>query len=121
MPPQIKITPKDNYVKVKITGPFTLQDIFDITEKISDGEKFLYNRRVFDLREAEGDFVAEEMKILAEKCRNLDQEYSRIALLGSDDLSFGLMRMYQVLREQKNTDISVFRNKNKALEWVQSG
>jgi hypothetical protein len=115
---EIKVTPKNNMVIVQITGRITLQDLAPLTEKITDGKKYLYSRRLYDFRKCEIDLSTEEMNLYAKKTMQLDQEYSKIALLVSGELTYGLSRMYQVFRDQDNTDIKVFRDEDKAMDWI---
>ena len=120
MTAQIKITPKDNMVIVQIIGHTTLQDFYALTEKISDGKKYIHNRRFYDFRKSQLDLSTEEMRTLAAKTKQLSQGYSKVALLAGSDLSYGLSRMFEVLREQDYSDIYVFRDEDKAMEWILS-
>jgi len=46
---------------------------------------------------------------------------SRAALVVSRDLDFGMTRMYQIMMEGKTSSaIEVFKDKNKAKEWIES-
>jgi hypothetical protein len=118
MAAKIKITPKDNMVIVQISGRTTLQDFYDIIKEISDGKRHLYNRRLYDLRKCQLDISREELITLAEKTKPLDQGPAKVALLAGSELSYGLSRMFEVLRDQNHTEIYVFRDEGKAMEWL---
>ena len=46
---------------------------------------------------------------------------SRAALVVSGDLDFGMTRMYQIMMEGATSSaIEVFKDKNKAKEWIES-
>ena len=120
MSAQIKITPKDNMVIVQITGHATLQDFYDAIDQISDGTKYLYKRRFFDLRKCLFFLSTDELEALADKSKRLGQEYSKVAILVDSDLSFGLSRVYEVFRADKNVESVVFRDKAEAMAWIMS-
>jgi len=43
---------------------------------------------------------------------------SRRALLVSNDVAFGLTRMYQILMEQSPDEVAIFRDFDVALKWL---
>jgi len=43
---------------------------------------------------------------------------ARRALVVGTDVAFGLARMFQILREQSPDEIAIFRDMDKALEWL---
>ncbi len=61
---------------------------------------------------------ASEIRSLAEFAQHKKHRPRKTAVLVNDDLSFGLIRMYMVYREQPKTDTRVFRNKGEAHDWL---
>ena len=59
-----------------------------------------------------------EIRSLAEFAQQKKHRPRKTAVLVNDDLSFGLIRMYMVYREQPNTETRVFRNRGEALDWL---
>ena len=44
----------------------------------------------------------------------------RAAFLVASDLEFGLVRMFEAMRDTDNARTNVFRSREKALEWLTS-
>lgn len=79
---------------------------------------------LYDLRQASLDrATASQMRQLGAVNASLSEwrGASRLALLVGDDLSFGLMRMYEVLGASPNLRIQVFRDEREAEEWAADG
>jgi len=75
-----------------------------------------YSRRLWDLRDGVH-FSHQQIQEIARKGR-LWPAPARVAYLASDDLAFGLSRMYEVYGEREQFETMVFRNKQEALEWL---
>jgi len=45
---------------------------------------------------------------------------ARIAILAPSDLAFALSRMHEVYRDQDIIEERIFRDKNKAIEWLKN-
>ena len=75
-----------------------------------------YSRRLWDFS-AGVHFSNQQIQEIASKGR-LWPAPARVAYLASDDLSFGLSRMYQVYSEREQFETLVFRNKQEALNWL---
>ncbi|MFQ5350627.1 MAG: hypothetical protein ACE5EG_09320, partial [Thermoanaerobaculia bacterium] len=76
------------------------------------------DRRIWYLTE-NFSFTAEEIKNIAARGRVHWPSAARVAYLAADDLTFGLLRMFEVFREQENYQTRVFREEQEALEWLQ--
>ena len=61
-----------------------------------------------------------ELKEIAEFGKSIWPTPSRAAIVAHDDLSFGLSRIHEVYREQKDHETRVFRSKEEAVEWLHS-
>ena len=76
-------------------------------------------RTLWDLRDAQFDLTSTEVRELADFARTLVSGATvRTAFVAPRDLEFGLLRMFEVLREAKGVQTSVFRDKERALEWL---
>ena len=76
-------------------------------------------RMLWDLRDAQFDLTSTEVRELADFARMLVSGATvRTAFVAPRDLEFGLLRMFEVLREGKGVQTSVFRDKERALEWL---
>ncbi len=67
----------------------------------------------FDLSTADMDMLAEQDKAAASKSPNLV-----IAIVGSDDLMFGLAKMWEVFVSEASLKANVFRTITEACAWL---
>ena len=63
-------------------------------------------------------FTADEVRSVASQSRTLWPGAARVAFVAEDDLSFGLIRMFEVYREQENFQTKVFRDEPMARTWL---
>jgi hypothetical protein len=76
-------------------------------------------RMLWDLRDARFDLAQAEVSDLAEYIKGLISGSAiRTCFVVSGDLEFGLVRMFETLREAKGVRTSVFRDKERAIEWL---
>ena len=76
-------------------------------------------RILWDLRDARFNFAETELRGLAEYFRRIARSTEfRTAFVVSEDLEFGLVRMFEVFRETEGARTSVFRDKERAVEWL---
>ena len=74
---------------------------------------------LWDLRDAQFDLASTEVRDLAEFVKTLvSGGVLRTAFVVSSDLEFGLLRMFEMLREAEGVQTAVFRDKERALEWL---
>jgi hypothetical protein len=62
-----------------------------------------------------------ELRTLAEYGKKVALLPSRNAFVVPDDLSFGLVRMHEVFREQSAYESHVFRDEQEAAAWLKNG
>ena len=43
---------------------------------------------------------------------------SKVAIVASEDLAFGLSRVYEVFREQEQVELEIFRIEQEAIDWL---
>lgn len=61
---------------------------------------------------------SKEVMIIAENGKKLFPEKGKVALVGQDDLTFGLGRMYDAHRNETDTETQVFRTELEAMGWL---
>jgi len=66
------------------------------------------------------DLPSEKIKEIARYAKEHLPTFSRAAIVAADDLSFGLMRLGDVHREQEHHITRVFRTKDEAILWLKS-
>ena len=100
-------------------GSLTLNEIEESAEAMWRVVRAPKIRILWDLRDARFDLSGTEVRGLAEFAKRLVSGAAlRTAFVASRDLEFGLLRMFEVLREAKGARMSVFRDRERALEWL---
>ena len=72
---------------------------------------------LWDLKEGI-DLPAEQLKEIARYGKKVNSLPSRAGIIASDDVSFGLMRIYDAYREQEQHETRVFRSRQQAIKWL---
>jgi hypothetical protein len=67
--------------------------------------------------------TADEVGKLADYAKKTDAKWgvTKWAIIAADDLTFGLTRMYMALTEDYHVTTNVFRDANKADDWLGLG
>ena len=89
-----------------------LLQVLDDTRKLEVG-----NRRIWDATR-NFNFTADEVRTIANHGKVLWPGAARVAYVAEDDLTFGLVRMFEVFREQENYQTKVFRDEPSARTWL---
>ena len=119
MTTQITITLNEDVAIVKIVGTPTLQDILNTFKKITGEAPLFYRRRLWDLRDCLINFSSAELeKIAIFTSDQTGQASSKVAILTTSDLTFGLSRMLQAFSKSENNSLAVFRDEGEALQWL---
>jgi hypothetical protein len=77
---------------------------------------------VGDLRSARLSFSAVDIREIARFIheRQPEKPLPRLAVVATRDLEFGLARMFETWREDRSTDVRVFRDYDEAVRWAGS-
>lgn len=77
-------------------------------------------RMLWDLRKAKFDLEVAQVSDLADTVKlMIASGESRIAFVVTEDLEFGLIRMYEAFRHSDTSLTSVFRDRDKAIAWLE--
>ena len=109
---------KDGALFISIEGDPTVSEIKQAIDRTRDNSGYRHMSRLWDFRNASFDFSAEELEEIASHASTTDSAPSRVAMLVSKDLSYGVSRMYEAYRKNPVTDVKVFREESEALEWL---
>ena len=119
MPTVSTILPEYDLVLSKVIGTLTERDLVQRAYATRDDPRFHPNlRQLLDLRDIE---VAPEIdgsiirRLATLKWYAPD---AKRAMVATDDIVFGLARMYQMLREESHSGIHVFRSMDEALAYL---
>jgi len=114
-----EISESDEILVVSIKGNPSVDDIKHILDKTRDSSGYSHDARLWDFRDASFNFSQHEIIELASYASIGDDKPSRVAMLVSEDLSFGVSRIYEAFRHNELTRINVFRTKAEAIAWLQ--
>ena len=107
--------------KIKIIGQPTFEDIMKISMALVENGKFSRTLRLWDLQECQMNLTTGELKEIGSYNKKFEDPHSRVAIVATSDLNFGLARIHQVFRESEHTLVNVFRNEVAAMEWLLTG
>ncbi len=82
------------------------------------GRNFASSLRLYDLTVSGFSLSTEQLNLLADYGKAQAFPPSKVALLVSNDLAFGLSRMFNVFREDDISEHSVFSDEQRAREWL---
>ena len=102
---------------ITLTKILNLKELVAVLDEVSHVTN--KNRRVWITT---GNFTlnSEDIRKVAERGKVLWPQNSRVAYVGEDDLSFGLLRIFEVFREEDNYETKIFREKSEAINWLKS-
>jgi hypothetical protein len=116
------IIDKDSETSVVVgtaIGPLTVEEIRRAAASVWRDVEGPSLRVLWDLRLARFEFSAVEVRALAEFARqNSPYPDLRMAFVVARDLEFGLVRIFEALRETARARVAVFREKDEALAWL---
>ena len=125
MPIIFKIDHDQRLVIAKPQGVLTDADVFGYQQEVwSRPEVRGYNELIDMAGVTEIEFVStKRIAFLADLSASMDPPAltSKLAIIATTDLHFGLARMYETYREtakQGTKTVRVFGNRNEALEWL---
>ena len=101
------------------SGPLTLEGIREAAAAVWREVEGPRIHMLWDLRDAQFRLSASEVRALAEFAK-LHSPFSdlRMAFVVARDLEFGLIRMFEVFRDNGSARTSVFRDRQDALGWL---
>ena len=107
----------DGVTTIRLSRNLELDDIFEVIDEVAAKDQC--NRRLWDLT-AGFDFTNQQIEEIANRGKLRWPNASRVAYVASNDLAFGLLRMFEVFREQDHYKTGVFRDEQEALRWLKT-
>ncbi len=123
MPVQFTFFKDKNYVLAELTGTLIDEELLDTYETLYQhadwrlGMNELVDMRAADMRR----ITAAGLRKLMHLTERYATEKFRTAIVATDDLPYGLARIYQVISESSPEEVSVFRNMSQARYWLGLG
>jgi len=113
------ISSADGMTHVRFHENPTIDDLKAAADEIVAGHP--HERRLWDFRDVSYRFSMVELNAISSYGKHKLPQPSRVAILVSDDLAFGIGRQYEVSRSvPKHTQVRVFRDEQAALMWLYS-
>lgn len=110
------IAPEGEVLVITFRTPPTIEDVREVVDAVASSDA--PRLRLWDLS-CGVQFDNREIRQIANAAlRQAQPPGSRVALVGPDDLSFGLGRVYAAYRESEQTHVEVFRTREEALAWL---
>ena len=95
--------------------------IDEIRNAITDvAQNHLSDLRLWDFSKAEINLTSSQIEQLAKYGKAKFSIPSKVAIVAPEDLAFGLMRIYEVHREEDQAEIKVFRSEQDAWGWLKN-
>lgn len=109
------ITSFDDLAIVRLRRDLSLDEMLELVDIVAAACPG--NRRLWDLSR-HLKLSNEDIRLVAEHGKKAWPGPARVALLATDDLSFGLLRVFEAFRSSDGYEIRVFRDEEKALAWL---
>ena len=85
-------------------------------------DNYPYERRLWDMSVVDFDLTQDEIRAIADHGKLRFLRPNRAAFVAPQDLTFGLLRAFEVYREEEgHATARAFRTRPEALEWLLSG
>ncbi len=110
----------DGVARVTGAGEVTFDETIDVLGQIYADPGFQVPTRLFwDLRAGMVQISAEEIyKVSDYVLQNRAKGSGRTAIVAHDDLAFGMSRMYELVTDNSELKVKVFRDAEAALDWL---
>ncbi len=122
MPIRQRWDPELRTLFVAASGPVSDREFVDFFTALAERSDIPpAHRELIDLSELERtDVETASLRKTASTFRSLDETVfeSRVAILATSDVAFGLARMYLSFRGDSTVELEVFRGRAAALEWL---
>ena len=122
MPHEIQAT--DRFIRVIFTGHFTEADRLELGSELPRVEATykIFPDRMLDFTAVEKndfEFPAIERRAAAARARVYPNPF-KLALVAPKPLDYGCARMYQILNDNPQVDLKIFKTRSEAEEWLAS-
>jgi hypothetical protein len=122
MPFTVHFVPEADLVVATCSGIVKMNDATLGAVVVWDNPEWSGKPVLWDLRSAQLDVRDEEVREMAKYILEHQPAIPppRVAFVIARDVDFGLVRMFQALREHPSTQVEVFRDYDEAISWARS-
>ncbi len=108
----------NNITIIVFTKAPTLDEAKEVIDELA--EKNSYHLRLWDFSNILFNFTIEEIQEIALYGQSKFVEKNRIATVAPQDLAYGILRSFQVYRqEDTHSVVRVFRKQHEAMKWLE--
>ena len=108
----------DGITVVRVERRLSLDEFLEVIDRV--GSAYDSRRRLWLLADT-FDLTAGEIEKLADRGRRVWPSPSRVAYVASNDLGYGLLRSFEVYREEEGYDTRVFRDEASSARMATLG
>ena len=123
MPITAHVDPDTRIALYSASGDIARDDVVSIIAEIYRDPAFQSPwRSMWDLTGAKPLFSADELREIAAYVRaHRPADSGRVAIIATEDLAFGMGRMYEVFSSDLQVETRVFRDSETARQWLTEG
>ena len=120
MPINYSVDPRSGYLLTRADGVVTLKDI-DAHLEVEQRNRDLHRPELIDARDAFTDVTPVQVRRLIQRAANTLQvaDVGPTAIVTTNDVVYGMARMYSILAESVGITAEVFRDLQSAHRWLQ--
>ena len=107
---------KDGITTIRFSRTPKMDDLSEIIDYLSKND--LYERRLWDLNPHGLNLSPDQLQQIALYGKLKFLKPSKLAIVASQDLTFGLSRFFEIYREEELVSINVFRTEPEARKWL---
>lgn len=119
MSKKYRVETQDGITFVRFGSTPKVADIISAIDEIAGDETMTL--RLWNMNCGLGEFSTAELKDLAAYGKDRLVVPAKVAIVGEKDLDFGLLRMYEVFREDQYSTHMIFRTEEEGLAWLRGG
>ena len=113
----MRVGRSDWITAVRFKSVPTFEDLTTAVDIIA--ERYDYRTRLWNFGDVGFDLSMDHIKAIADYSKQRFTEPNIVACVAPDDLAFGLLRAYEVYRQQPGISTArVFRTNKEALRWL---
>jgi hypothetical protein len=118
---QFEIHGTENIAVINWTGTFSRTTFIAFAKELEDHPGFHEGLdRLYDLRAANMEMDADEVRKITRRIQDNEVLHGdrKVAIAVSNDLQFGLMRIYAAIADDTRANIKLFRSRSDACLWL---
>ena len=100
---------------IRILRSLKIDDFLGMLDEFAKVE--VHDRRLWDTTN-NFNFSADEIRQIAVHARSVMPGAARVAFVAADDLTFGLVRMFEAFRDEEGFRTKAFRDEASARTWL---